>query len=97
MYADVISLESYYNERVCCISFFHDVTERKKAQEALGKDRRTLKHMLHASDHERQLIAYDIHDGLAQQLAGAIMQFQVYDHLKEAETEGGGQGVSTPA
>lgn len=38
--------------------------------------------MLRASDHERQLIAYDIHDGLAQQLAGAIMQFQTYGHLK---------------
>ncbi len=43
--------------------------------------------MLQASDHERQLIAYDIHDGLAQQLAGAIMEFQVYDHLKEADPE----------
>ncbi len=62
--------------------YFRDVTERKRAQEALQRQHRTLKHMLRASDHERQLIAYDIHDGLAQQLAGAIMQFQVYDHLK---------------
>ncbi len=62
-----------------------DITERKKAHEALERERRTLKHMLRASDHERQLIAYDIHDGLAQQLAGAIMQFEVFDHLKEAK------------
>jgi signal transduction histidine kinase len=41
--------------------------------------------MLTASDHERQLIACDIHDGLAQHLAGAIMQFQVYDHLKKTK------------
>jgi PAS domain S-box-containing protein len=59
-----------------------DITRRKRAEEALQRERRTLKHMLQASDHERQLIAYDIHDGLAQQLAGAIMQFQVYDCLK---------------
>ena len=39
--------------------------------------------MLRASDNERQLIAYEIHDGLAQQLAGAIMQFQAFDHLKD--------------
>ena len=32
--------------------------------------------MLRASDHERQLIAYEIHDGLAQYLTGAIMQFR---------------------
>ena len=35
-----------------------------------------LKHLLHASDRERQLIAYEIHDGLAQELAGALMQLQ---------------------
>jgi signal transduction histidine kinase len=51
--------------------------------EALQREQRTLKRMLQASDHERQLIAYDIHDGLAQQLAGAIMQFQVYAHVQE--------------
>ena len=40
-------------------------------------------HMLRASDHERQIIAYDIHDGLAQQLAAAIMQFQTYEQPEE--------------
>ncbi len=29
------------------------------------------------------MIAYDIHDGLAQYLAGAIMQFDAFTHLKE--------------
>jgi signal transduction histidine kinase len=38
---------------------------------------------LHSSDHERQLIAYEIHDGLAQQLAAAIMQLQAFEHLKD--------------
>jgi signal transduction histidine kinase len=69
------------------MAVIRDISARKKAEEALQKEQRTLEHMLHASDHERQLIAYDIHDGLAQQLAGAIMQFQVYDHLKGADPE----------
>lgn len=59
-----------------------DITERRQAQEALERERRTLLHMLRASDHERQVIAYDIHDGLAQQLAAAIMQFQSHESLK---------------
>lgn len=58
-----------------------DITERKRVDEALQKEKRTLKHLLQSSDHERQLIAYDIHDGLAQQLAGAIMRFDTYHHL----------------
>jgi PAS domain S-box-containing protein len=60
-----------------------DITDRKHAEEALVREHRTLKHLLQASDHERQTIAYDIHDGLAQQLAGAVMQFQTYSHQKE--------------
>ena len=64
-------------------SIGEDVTERKRAEEALQKVHRNLKHLLHSSDRERQLIAYEIHDGLAQQLAGAIMQFQAFDHLKD--------------
>ena len=49
------------------------------------KEHRTLGHLLESSDHERQVIAYEIHDGLAQQLAGAIMQFQTYPHQKETK------------
>jgi len=60
-----------------------DVTVRKRALAALARERRTLFRMLRASDHERQLIAYDIHDGLAQQLAAAIMQFETWQHLEE--------------
>jgi PAS domain S-box-containing protein len=60
-----------------------DITERKQAEEALHRERRTLEHMLKASDHERQLIAYDIHDGLAQYLTGAIMHLQMSEHLRE--------------
>ena len=40
--------------------------------------------MLEASDHERRLISYDIHDGMAQELAGAIMQFQIYAQARQA-------------
>ena len=66
------------------VAVIRDITERKRAEEALQRERRTLNHLLQSSDHERQVIAYEIHDGLAQQLAGAIMQFQTFDDLKDA-------------
>ena len=53
------------------------------AQAALERERQTLRHLLQSSDHERQLIAYEIHDGLAQLLAAASMQFEAYAHLKD--------------
>ena len=58
-----------------------DITEQKKAHELL-------RHLLEASDHEHQLISYEIHDGLAQHLAGAIIQFEAYTFLKDKNPEG---------
>ncbi len=67
------------------IEVVEDVTKRRQARQALEKERHTLEHLLRSSDHERQLIAYEIHDGLAQQLAGAIMQFDAYSHQKDTD------------
>jgi PAS domain S-box-containing protein len=64
-----------------------DITDRKRAEEALERERQSLWRMLQASDHERQTISYDIHDGLAQYLAAANMQFQVFDGLRENNPE----------
>ena len=87
VYADVVSSRICYNGRPCLISFFHDVTERRRAKAALLREQRTLEHLLRSSDHERQLIAYEIHDGLAQYLAGALMQLDVYKHLKDTKSK----------
>jgi signal transduction histidine kinase len=68
-----------------CLGFACDVTARKQAEDALRRELRMLKHLLDSSDHERQIIAYEIHDGLAQQLAGAIMQLQTFARLKNSK------------
>jgi PAS domain S-box-containing protein len=57
----------------------------RQSRDALQYEQRTLKHLLQASDHERQLIAYEIHDELAQQLAGATMQFQTFEYMKDRQ------------
>ena len=75
-YAEVIGRFLLYSGKPRAMALFRDITERKLAEEALKKEYRTLKHLLQSSDHERQLIAYEIHDGLAQQLAGALMRIQ---------------------
>lgn len=62
-----------------------DIEERKRDQEALRVERQTLRHLLQASDQDRQTIAYEIHDELAQQLTGAIMQFQTFEALKDTK------------
>ncbi|MGO9114076.1 MAG: PAS domain S-box protein [Thermoguttaceae bacterium] len=65
------------------VTLVEDITARTQAEEALERERQSLWRMLQASDHERQIISYEIHDGLAQYLAAAGMQFQAYDSLRE--------------
>lgn len=83
LYADISGHRIVYDGRPCLLALFRDVTERRQHQEALRRERGKLLHLLRASDCERQGIAYEIHDGLAQYLAAAIMQFEAHEHLKE--------------
>lgn len=67
------------------MAVIRDVTVRKQSEEALREERKTLCHLLQANDQERQTIAYEIHDELSQRLAGAIMQFQTFESLKDTK------------
>ena len=85
--ADITSKEVVYHGRPCVIGIFRDVTERRQAYEALQREHRVLRQLLNAQDRERQLIAYEIHDGLAQQLTAATMQFQASHQLTDGSPE----------
>ena len=43
-----------------------DITDRKRAEEKLNREQQALRRMVMASDHERRLITYELHDGVAQ-------------------------------
>ncbi|HID75900.1 MAG TPA: PAS domain S-box protein [Planctomycetaceae bacterium] len=64
-----------------------DVTEQRRAEEAAERRLRLLQRVIELHERDRQLIAYELHDGFCQQLSGAIMQFQAYQHLRESRPE----------
>lgn len=66
----------HVEEEWWAVAMVRDITERKRADEKLRTEQRTLHRLLKAHDQERKLIAYEIHDGLAQQLVAAIMRCQ---------------------
>ncbi len=68
------------NNSWCAVAVIRDITDRKLADEKLRAEQRTLRRLLKSHDQERKLIAYEIHDGLAQQLVAAIMQCQATMH-----------------
>ncbi len=53
-----------------------DITVRKKALEALEEEQELLRHTIEVQDQERQLVTYEIHDGLVQYATAALMQLE---------------------
>jgi PAS domain S-box-containing protein len=71
------------------VAVVRDITERRQAEQSLRAEQRALRRLLKSHDQERKLIAYEIHDGLAQQLVAAIMQCQAGERTaRGAETNG---------
>ncbi|MGD0654255.1 MAG: CHASE domain-containing protein [Thermoguttaceae bacterium] len=60
-----------------------DVTEHKQAEAAIRKEQRFLRHLIDLQERERKLMAYEIHDGLAQQLTGALFKLQSLETTHE--------------
>ena len=67
---------------VCC----ENILPLKTSEKSLQHERNLLRRLLKIQERERQLVSYEIHDGLAQYLAGAIM------HLEACEHATGGSG-----
>jgi PAS domain S-box-containing protein len=53
-----------------------DITERRRALESLEAEQELLRHTIEIQDHQRQLIAYEVHDGIVQYVAGALMEIE---------------------
>jgi two-component system sensor histidine kinase UhpB len=58
-----------------------DITDRKEAQERVKAEQDALRRMLQASDHDRELVTYEIHDGIAQRLAAASMYLEAVSKM----------------
>ncbi|MBX3414341.1 MAG: PAS domain S-box protein [Pirellulales bacterium] len=58
------------------VAIFHDITERKRAIEANEAERVRMRQMLLAHERYTRLIAYEIHDGLVQDVTGALMHLE---------------------
>jgi len=57
-----------------------DITPLEESERALSRERSVLRRLLDIQEQERLLVSYEIHDGLAQYLAGAIMHLEAHLH-----------------
>ena len=61
----------------------HEIKERRQTEELLRKEQRYLRYLLELQDRDRQMVSYEIHDGLVQQLAAAIMQLEIFGRAQQ--------------
>jgi len=53
-----------------------DVTDQKAAAEIIVKEQESLRRMLELLERDRELVAFEIHDGFSQLLTGALLNFE---------------------
>ena len=53
-----------------------DVTRQKEAEQQAEKEARFIRQLLDLYERDRKLVAFEIHDGIAQPLAGALMNLE---------------------
>lgn len=80
----ISGVESPWRAMIICA----DITERRQAEEAVRKEQEHLRYLLDALEKDREAIALDLHDRIAQQLAGALMMLEWSAGLVEAWREG---------
>ena len=73
-------------ERVAALLCVDDVLPLKTSEETLRHERHVLGQLLEIQERERQLVSYEIHDGLSQYLAGAMMHLQALEHASSTGT-----------
>lgn len=62
-------------------------TQRKGAEEGLQNERELLRELLGLQQRELKLIGFEIHDGLVQQLTGALWQLQAYRKQRDVNRD----------
>ena len=68
-----------------------DITDHRRAQQVLDRGHERLRRVLEMQERERRLVAYEIHDGVAQPIAAALMSLdsliQNVEKLRPREME----------
>jgi len=61
--------------------------ENRQARRLLQDEQQLLRESLESQERDRRLVTYELHDGIAQQLAGALLQLQAFGELEDRNSE----------
>lgn len=64
-----------------------DVTEERRANKAVCREQDLLRQLIELHERDRKVLAFELHDGFAQQLTGAMMSLEVASRLTASTPE----------
>lgn len=70
-------------EPLCVATITRDITDRKRSEALLVREQEFLRRLLDLQERDRQLVAYEIHDGLVQEMTGALMHLEAFKHAED--------------
>lgn len=73
---------------LCLATISRDIRARKRQEAELQQEQELLRKLLDLHERDRQLVAYEIHDGLAQSMAAALMHLQAFQHIASEQLGG---------
>ncbi len=85
--ADVLLSSMDLKGKTVIQAVVRDISDRKRAEEAILREQSTLRRLLESSDRDRKLTAYEIHDGFTQHVAGARMQLEAASQWQGEDPE----------
>ena len=69
------------------IGIIENITEQKQSAEAVQKEQQLLRRIIDLNERDRQIMAYEIHDGIAQQGTASLFHLEAFRRLRESDAK----------
>ncbi len=69
------------------IGIVENITEQKQSAEAIQKEQQLLRRIIDLHERDRQITAYEIHDGMAQQVTASLFHLEAFRRLRESDAK----------
>jgi PAS domain S-box-containing protein len=72
-----------------------DITEKKQAAEAINMEQQLLRRIIDIHERDRQVTAYEIHDGISQQVTASLFHLEAFRRLWELDANAAEKSLET--
>jgi PAS domain S-box-containing protein len=72
-----------------------DITEQRKAAVAIRNEQQLLRRIIDVHERDRQVTAYEIHDGVSQQITAALFHLEAFQRMRDSDAPAGEKSLES--